>query len=72
MLVAASTSGEALVASRCRGYLIPSELRSTGQGLATMIGSSLGGICSNYVAGLLIDHIGPAAPHWFTGGIGER
>ena len=51
-------------------YLIPSELRSTGQGLATMISSSLGGgICSNYVAGLLIDHIGPAAPQ-FYGGIG--
>ena len=51
-------------------YLIPSELRSTGQGLATMISSSLGGgICSNIVAGLLIDHIGPGAPQLY-GGIG--
>ena len=51
-------------------YLIPVELRSTGQGLATMISSSLGGgICSNFAAGWLIDHVGPAAPQMY-GGIG--
>tara|TARA_B100000029_G_scaffold512971_1_gene611091 strand:- start:3070 stop:4293 length:1224 start_codon:yes stop_codon:yes gene_type:complete len=49
-------------------YLIPSELRSTGQGLATMISSSLGGgICSNYAAGWLIDYVGPAAPQMYGG-----
>ena len=49
-------------------YLIPSDLRSTGQGLATMISSSLGGgICSNYVAGWLIDNVGPEAPQIYGG-----
>ena len=51
-------------------YLIPSDLRSTGQGLATMISSSLGGgICSNFAAGWLIDNVGPEAPQIY-GGIG--
>jgi hypothetical protein len=54
----------------CVNYIVPSELRSTGQGLATMISSSLGGgICSNLAAGWLIDHVGPAAPQMY-GGIG--
>ena len=54
----------------CINYIVPSELRSTGQGLATMISSSLGGgICSNLAAGWLIDHVGPAAPQMY-GGIG--
>ena len=49
-------------------YLIPSDLRSTGQGLATMISSSFGGgICSNYVAGWLIDNVGPEAPQIYGG-----
>ena len=49
-------------------YLIPSDLRSTGQGLATMISSSLGGgICSNFVAGWLIDNVGPEAPQIYGG-----
>ena len=35
-----------------------------------MISSSLGGgICSNFAAGWLIDHVGPAAPQMY-GGIG--
>ncbi|MBC8244895.1 MAG: MFS transporter [Verrucomicrobia bacterium] len=54
----------------CVNYLVPTELRSTGQGLATMVSSSLGGgICSNFAAGWLIDHVGPAAPQLY-GGIG--
>ncbi|MEE2947122.1 MAG: MFS transporter [Verrucomicrobiota bacterium] len=54
----------------CVNYLVPTELRSTGQGLATMISSSLGGgICSSFAAGWLIDHVGPAAPQLY-GGIG--
>ena len=55
----------------CVNYLVPNELRSTGQGLATMVSSSLGGgICSNFAAGWLIDHVGPAAPQLY-GGIGS-
>ena len=54
----------------CVNYLVPVQLRSTGQGLATMISASLGGgICSNLAAGWLIDHVGPAAPQVY-GGIG--
>ena len=54
----------------CVNYLVPVQLRSTGQGLATMISASLGGgICSNLTAGWLIDHVGPAAPQIY-GGIG--
>jgi hypothetical protein len=54
----------------CVNYLVPVQLRSTGQGLATMISASLGGgICSNLAAGWLIDHVGPAAPQIY-GGIG--
>jgi hypothetical protein len=54
----------------CVNYLVPTQLRSTGQGLATMVSSSLGGgICSNFAAGWLIDHVGPAAPQLY-GGVG--
>ena len=54
----------------CVNYIVPTELRSTGQGLATMVSSSLGGgICSSFAAGWLIDHVGPAAPQIY-GGIG--
>jgi hypothetical protein len=54
----------------CVNYLVPVQLRSTGQGMATMFSSSLGGgICSNFAAGWLIDNVGPAAPQMY-GGIG--
>jgi PPP family 3-phenylpropionic acid transporter len=54
----------------CVNYLVPTQLRSTGQGLATMVSSSLGGgICSTLAAGWLIDHVGPAAPQLY-GGVG--
>jgi PPP family 3-phenylpropionic acid transporter len=54
----------------CVNYLVPVQLRSTGQGMATMFSSSLGGgICSTFAAGWLIDHVGPAAPQMY-GGIG--
>ncbi|GIT05085.1 MAG: hypothetical protein CM1200mP29_04960 [Verrucomicrobiota bacterium] len=41
----------------CVNYLVPTQLRSTGQGLATMVISQPGRwICSTFVAGWLIDH----------------
>ena len=55
----------------CVNYLVPTQLRSTGQGLATMVSSSLGGgICSTLVAGWLIDHFNNAAMPQICGGIG--
>ena len=55
----------------CVNYLVPTQLRSTGQGLATMVSSSLGGgICSTFVAGWLIDHFDNAAMPQMCGGIG--
>ena len=55
----------------CGNYLVPTQLRSTGQGLATMVSSSLGGgICSTFVAGWLIDHFNNAAMPQICGGIG--
>ena len=55
----------------CVNYLVPTQLRSTGQGLATMVSSSLGGgICSTFVAGWLIDHFNNAAMPQICGGIG--
>jgi PPP family 3-phenylpropionic acid transporter len=49
--------------------VIPSRLRSTGQGLLSMMGISLGGISSSVLSGWLVDNIGPSAPALF-GGVG--
>ena len=55
----------------CVNYLVPTQLRSTGQGLATRVSSSLGGgSCSTFVAGWLIDHFDNAAMPQMCGGIG--
>ena len=49
--------------------LIPERLRSTGQGLLTMVGPSIGGILSTTVGGWLMDAFGPDAPY-LIGGLG--
>lgn len=49
--------------------IVPEHLRSTGQGLLAMAGTGLGAILSNAVAGLLLEHAGPAAPY-LCGGVG--
>jgi len=48
---------------------VPEGLRSTGQALLAMIGVGVGGMASNVVGGLLIEHVGPGAPALY-GGIG--
>ncbi len=49
--------------------LVPERLRSTGQGLLTMVGPSIGGILSITLSGFLIDHFGVTTPY-ILGGIG--
>src|SRR5262245_26467357 len=49
--------------------VVPERLRSTGQGLLTMLGTSLGGITSNLVSGWLLERVGPDAPY-VAGGLG--
>ena len=49
--------------------LIPGRLRSTGQGLLTMLGASIGGILSANAAGGLLERFGPSAPY-LVGGLG--
>ncbi len=49
--------------------LVPERLRSTGQGLLSMLGTSLGGILSATLSGILLDSYGPEAPY-IAGGIG--
>jgi PPP family 3-phenylpropionic acid transporter len=49
--------------------VVPEHLRSTGQGLLAMAGAGLGAILSNAIAGLLLEHAGPAIPY-FCGGAG--
>jgi len=49
--------------------VVPERLRSTAQGALSMVGVSLGGICSNLAAGWLIEHLGATAPAR-AGGIG--
>jgi PPP family 3-phenylpropionic acid transporter len=48
---------------------VPPRLRSTGQGMLAMIGVSVGGICSNLMAGWLLEHAGTSAPY-IAGGLG--
>jgi PPP family 3-phenylpropionic acid transporter len=49
--------------------VVPERLRSTAQGALSMVGVSLGGICSSLAAGWLIEHVGATAPAR-VGGIG--
>jgi PPP family 3-phenylpropionic acid transporter len=49
--------------------VVPDRLRSTAQGLLSMVGVSLGGILSNYFTGVLIERVGPRAPA-LVGGVG--
>ena len=49
--------------------VVPEHLRSTGQGLLTMIGASLGGVTSNLAAGWLFERVGVDAPY-LAGGLG--
>jgi MFS family permease len=49
--------------------VVPGRLRSTAQGLLSMVGVSLGGILSNFATGILIERVGPRAPA-LVGGIG--
>ena len=49
--------------------VVPERLRSSGQGLVTMMGVSLGGVLSNLVAGWLFEHRGIDAPY-LLGGLG--
>jgi MFS family permease len=49
--------------------VVPERLRSTAQGALSMVGVSLGGVCSSLAAGWLIEHVGPTAPAR-AGGIG--
>jgi PPP family 3-phenylpropionic acid transporter len=49
--------------------VVPERLRSTGQGILTMLGASLGGITSNLASGWLLERIGPDAPY-VAGGVG--
>jgi PPP family 3-phenylpropionic acid transporter len=49
--------------------VVPERLRSTGQGLLTMLGASLGGIASNLASGWLLEAVGPDAP-FVAGGAG--
>ncbi len=49
--------------------VVPDRLRSTAQGLLSMVGVSLGGILSNYFTGFLIERVGPRAPA-LVGGVG--
>jgi len=47
--------------------VVPEQLRSTGQGLAAMIGVSFGAFLSNLTAGWLTEAIGPKAPAQIAG-----
>jgi MFS family permease len=49
--------------------VVPARLRSTAQGVLSMVGVSLGGILSNALTGFLIERVGPRAPA-LAGGIG--
>ncbi len=49
--------------------VVPERLRSTGQGLLTMLGASLGGITSALGSGWLLERVGPDAPY-VAGGVG--
>lgn len=42
--------------------VVPPELRSTAQGMLSMMGVSVGGIMSNLWSGMAVDAFGPAAP----------
>lgn len=42
--------------------VVPPELRSTAQGMLSMMGVSIGGIMSNLWSGIAVDAFGPAAP----------
>ena len=44
-------------------------LRSTGQALLAMLGTALGGIASNALTGVLVEHVSPNAPY-VAGGAG--
>jgi len=47
--------------------LIPARLRSTGQGLLTTFGASLGGVISTTASGFILDKMGPNAPYMLAG-----
>jgi PPP family 3-phenylpropionic acid transporter len=49
--------------------VVPERLRSTGQGMLAMVGTSLGGMCSYLFTGWLMDQMGTDAPY-IAGGIG--
>ena len=49
--------------------VVPDRLRSTAQGVLSMVGVSLGGILSNFLTGMLIETVGPRAPA-LVGGFG--
>ncbi len=47
--------------------LVPARLRSTGQGLLTMVGPITAGILSTSLCGFLLEYFGPNAPYMFGG-----
>jgi len=49
--------------------VVPERLRSTGQGVLSMMGISLGGILSTLASGALVDRVGASAPA-VAGGVG--
>lgn len=49
--------------------VVPEELRSTGQNVLAMVGTSFGGLVSNLAAGGLLEAFGPDAPYR-VGGVG--
>lgn len=44
--------------------------RSTAQSLVSVVSAGLGGMCSSFASGWLVDHLGPQAPALFGGGLG--
>jgi PPP family 3-phenylpropionic acid transporter len=63
--VAGLIVGAPLYAEQC----VSERLRSTAQGALAMLGFGLGGVLSTWIAGIMLDRFGPAAP-LLAGGIG--
>jgi len=69
LLHAVTVAGFILGAPLYVEAVVPEQLRSTAQGVLTMVGSSLGGVTSNLAAGWLFEHVGTDAPY-LVGGVG--
>jgi predicted MFS family arabinose efflux permease len=63
--VAGLIVGAPLYAEQC----VSERLRSTAQGALAMLGFGLGGVLSTWIAGVMLDRFGAAAP-LLAGGIG--